>query len=62
MMSASRTLEIQSSGAGYQRNMLTINRPIPQPNYLNAALEGTQAGMNTYSAGQKAGLTTPKAT
>ena len=61
MMSASRTLEIQSSGSGYQRNMLTINRPIPQPNYLNSALEGAQAGMNIYSAGQKAGLTTPKA-
>lgn len=61
MMSASRTLEIQSSGAGYQRNLLTINRPIPQPNYLNAALEGAQAGMGVYSTGQKAGLTTPKA-
>ena len=61
MMSASRTMEIQSSGAGYQRNLFTINRPIPQPNYLNAALEGAQTGMSVYSAGQQAGLTTPKA-
>jgi hypothetical protein len=61
MMNTARTMEIQSAGSGYQRNLLTINRPIPQPNYLNAALEGTQAGLGIYSAGQKAGLTTPKA-
>jgi Na+-translocating ferredoxin:NAD+ oxidoreductase RnfG subunit len=61
MIGIGRTLELQSAGSGYQRNLLTINRPIQQPNYLNAALEGTQAGLGIYSAGQKAGLTTPKA-
>ena len=62
MMNTARTLEIQSSGSGYQRNLLTINRPIPQPNYLDAVLDGAQAGMGVYSTSQKAGLTTPKAT
>ena len=57
MMSASRTLEIQSSGAGYQRNLFTINRPIQQPNYVESVLQGTQAGLSVYSAGQKAGGT-----
>lgn len=57
MMSASRTMEIQSSGAGYQRNLFTINKPITQPNYVGAVLEGTQAGLSVYSAGQKAGGT-----
>ena len=60
MLNVSRTLEIQSSGTGYQRNMLSINKPIPQPNYVGAVLEGAQAGMGAYSTGQKAGLTTPK--
>jgi hypothetical protein len=60
MMNTARTVEIQSAGSGYQRNLLTINRPIPQPNYVGAALEGAQTGMNMYSGMQKAGLTTPK--
>ena len=61
MMNTARTMEIQSSGSGYQRNMLSINKPITQPNYVNAALEGVQSGMSVYSTAQKAGLTTPKA-
>jgi hypothetical protein len=61
MMNTARTMELQSAGSGYQRNMLSINKPITQPNYVNAALEGVQSGMSVYSAGQKAGLTTPKA-
>ena len=60
MMSASRTIEIQSSGTGYQRNMLTINKPIPQPDYVGAILGGAQTGLGTYSTAQQAGLTTPK--
>ena len=62
MMSASRTMEIQSSGSGYQRNLLSINRPIAQPDYVGSALQGIQTGMSVYSVGQKAGLTTPKVT
>ena len=61
MMNTARTMELQSAGSGYQRNMLSINKPITQPNYVNAALEGVQSGISVYSAGQKAGLTTPKA-
>jgi hypothetical protein len=61
MMSASRTMEIQSAGAGYQRNLLSINKPIAQPDYVGTTIQGVQTGMNIYSGGQKAGLTTPKA-
>ena len=61
MMNASRTMEIQSAGAGYQRNLLSINKPIQQPDYVGSTIQGVQTGMNIYSAGQKAGLTTPKA-
>ena len=57
MMSAARTMEIQSAGSGYQRNLFTINRPIQQPNYVDSVLQGTQAGLSVYSAVQKAGGT-----
>lgn len=62
MMNASRTMEIQSAGSGYQRNLLSINKPIAQPDYVGSAIQGIQTGMSVYSAGQQAGLTTPKAT
>lgn len=61
MIGVGRTMEIQSAGSGYQRNLLSINKPIPQPNYVGAALEGAQTGFSTYNSVQKAGLTTPKA-
>ena len=61
MMNASRTMEIQSAGSGYQRNLLSINKPIAQPDYVGTTIQGVQTGMNIYSGGQQAGLTTPKA-
>jgi len=60
MIGVSRTLELESAGAGYQRNLFTINKPIPQPNYIGAALEGVQTVMSVYGTAQKAGFTTPK--
>lgn len=62
MVSVSRTLETQSAGAGYQRNLLSINKPIAQPDYIGSTIAGVQTGMSIYAAGQTAGLTTPKAT
>lgn len=61
MMNVSRNLEIQSAGSGYQRNLLSINKPIQPPDYVGTTIQGVQTGMNIYSGGQKAGLTTPKA-
>lgn len=60
MIGVSRTLELESAGAGYQRNLFTINKPIPQPDYIGSALQGIQTGMSLYTGAQKAGLTTPK--
>jgi hypothetical protein len=60
MVDTSRTLGLQSAGAGYQRNLFTINKPIPQPDYIGATVSGAQTGMGFYNAGQKAGLTIPK--
>jgi hypothetical protein len=62
MMNVNRSIELETAGAGYQRNLFTINKPIPQPNYIGAALQGVQTGMGLYGAAQNAGLTTPKPT
>jgi len=61
MVGTARTMEIQSAGSGYQRNLLRINQPIAQPDYVGNIIGGIQIGTSLYSAGQKAGLTTPKA-
>ena len=60
MINVSRNIELEAAGAGYQRNLFTINKPITQPDYVGTVIEGAQTGMNMYSFGQKAGLTTPK--
>jgi len=60
MVDTSRTLGLQTAGAGYQRNLFSINKPIEQPNYIGSALSGVQAGMGIYGSAQKAGFTTPK--
>jgi hypothetical protein len=60
MVDTSRTIGLQSAGAGYQRNLFAINKPIPQPDYIGSALSGVQTGMSVYGTAQKAGLTTPK--
>jgi len=60
MVNTARQFELQSVGSGYQRNLLSINKPIPQPDYIGSTIEGVQTGMNIYGGAQKAGLTTPK--
>jgi len=37
-------------------NLLSINKPIAQPNYLGAVLDGAQTGMSAYSFGSDAGF------
>jgi histidinol dehydrogenase len=45
MVNTSRTLGLQSAGAGYQRNLFAINKPIPQPDYIGSALSGIQSAI-----------------
>lgn len=50
MNNVGRTMQLKNAGLGFTNNMLRINKPIEQPNYLGAALSGASAGMSTYSA------------
>ena len=50
MNDVGRSMQLQNAGLGFTNNMLRINRPIEQPDYLGAALSGAQTGMSTYSA------------
>lgn len=49
MNDVGRTMQLQNAGLGFTNNMLRINKPIEQPDYLGAALSGAQTGMSTYS-------------
>ena len=49
MSDVNRTLQLGDAGLGFTNNMLRINKPIEQPDYLGAALSGAQTGMSTYS-------------
>lgn len=50
-----RELALEGGAMQSRMNLLSINKPIEQPNYLGAALRGTQTGMSMYSFGE-AGL------
>ena len=50
MSDVNRTMQLEQTGLGFTNNMLRINKPIEQPNYLGAALSGAQTGLSTYSA------------
>lgn len=50
MTDVNRQIQLQESGIGFNRNMLRINKPIEQPNYLGSALGGIQSGLSTYSS------------
>ena len=50
MNNVGRDMQLQNAGLGFTNNMLRINKPIEQPNYLGAAISGAQTGMSTYSA------------
>ena len=49
MNDVGRSMQLENAGLGFTNNMLRINRPIEQPNYLGAALSGAQTGMSAYS-------------
>ncbi len=49
MNDVNRTMQLDQAGLGFTNNMLRINRPIEQPDYLGASLSGAQTGMSTYS-------------
>lgn len=51
-----RQLAFEDSANRSRMNLLSINRPIAQPNYLGAVLSGAQTGMSMYSFGQDSGL------
>jgi len=50
MSDVNRTLQLRDAGLGFTNNMLRINKPIEQPNYLGAALSGASTGLSTYKA------------
>ena len=56
MADVNRQIQLQESGIGYSRNMLRINKPIEQPNYLGSVLGGIQTGLSNYSVMSNAGL------
>ena len=49
MNDVNRTMQLDQAGLGFTNNMLRINRPIEQPDYLGSALSGAQTGLSTYS-------------
>ena len=49
MNDVGRSMELDNAGLSFTNNMLRINRPIEQPNYLGSALSGAQTGLSTYS-------------
>ena len=49
MNDVGRQMQLQNAGLNFTNNMLRINRPIEQPDYLGAAISGAQTGMSTYS-------------
>ncbi|MAL84542.1 MAG: hypothetical protein CMF11_09440 [Idiomarina sp.] len=51
-----RTLGFEDSANRSRMNLLSINKPIQQPNYLGAVLSGAQTGMSMYSMGEQSGL------
>jgi len=56
MNDVNRNMQLKDAGLGFTNNMLTINKPIAQPDYLGALLDGAQTGMSTYSFGKDAGF------
>lgn len=62
MSDVNRQLSFQDAGMQSRMNLLSINKPIQQPNYLGAILDGAQTGLSAYSAMDTAGVGAPKAT
>ena len=50
----SRAMGLDDSANRSRMNLLSINKPIEQPNYLGAILSGAETGMSAYSFGKDA--------
>ena len=48
MTNVNRDLALREAGMGFNRNMLRINQPIEQPNYLGSLVDGAQTGLSMY--------------
>jgi len=48
MNDVGRNMQLKNAGLGFSNNMLRINKPIEQPDYLGAAISGAQTAMSTY--------------
>lgn len=51
-----RQMALNEAGIGFSRNMLRINQPIQQPDYLGSVVGGLQSGLSTYGVIQDSGL------
>ena len=51
-----RQLGFEDGANRSRMNLLSINKPIAQPNYLGAALSGASTGLSAYSAMNTAGI------
>lgn len=51
-----RQLALRESGLGFSRNMLRINQPIAQPDYLGTVTQGLQTGLSNYGVLYNSGI------
>tara|TARA_B100000963_G_scaffold319435_1_gene301306 strand:- start:840 stop:1373 length:534 start_codon:yes stop_codon:yes gene_type:complete len=51
-----RQMALKESGLGFSRNMLRINQPIAQPDYLGSMVQGVQSGLSNYNVLYNSGL------
>lgn len=56
LTSINRGLALTEAGMGFNRNMLRINQPIEQPDYLGSFMGGAQTGLSTYGVLEDSGL------
>ena len=56
MVDVNRQIQLKEAGIGFNRNMLRINRPIEQPDYIGSVFGGIQTGLSNYSVMKNAGL------
>ena len=48
MNDVGRSMQLENAGFGFTNNLLRINKPIEQPDYLGATISGAQTGLSTY--------------
>lgn len=56
-----RSMALEDAGLGFTNNMLSINKPIQQPDLFGSILDGAQAGMSISSGLQDSGIYNPSA-